>query len=121
MINNINNTVETNKNTQYFKNKQTPFKGNGLSVGVKLLDGFIKSQENLSSTRFIQDTVTNWCPKVVFSRSKADFAAFLPPSSHGIFLCICVFLCPKFPLPLRILVLIVGFRPSLAQYELILI
>ena len=76
MIKNINNTVETNKNIQYSNNKQMPFKGNGLSVGVKILDGFIKSQENLSSTRFIQDTVTNWCPKVVFSRSKADFAEF---------------------------------------------
>lgn len=40
---------------------------------LKLYDKFIKSQENLSSTRFIQDVVTNWVPKVVFTRSLADF------------------------------------------------
>ncbi len=41
---------------------------------TKLLTGFIKSQENLSNTRFIQDTTTNWLPKAVCTRSKADFA-----------------------------------------------
>lgn len=46
----------------------------GLNLGYKAANIFIKSQENLSSTRFIQDTVTNWCPKAVFSRSKEDFA-----------------------------------------------
>lgn len=45
-----------------------------MDFGTKALNAFIKSQENLSSTRFIQDTATNWFPKAVFSRSKADFA-----------------------------------------------
>lgn len=45
-----------------------------LGAAAKAADIFIKSQENLSSTRFIQDTATNWLPKAVFSRSKADFA-----------------------------------------------
>ncbi|MBQ4122931.1 hypothetical protein IJD44_04315 [bacterium] len=57
------------------RNKEYPsFKGNALTAGAKVADLFIKSQENLSSTRFIQDTVTNWAPKAVFARSKADFA-----------------------------------------------
>ena len=64
-INNINN------NTKY--NKQQNFKG-GADFALKASEIFIKSQENLSSTRFIQDTATNWAPKAVFARSKADFA-----------------------------------------------
>lgn len=44
-----------------------------LNAGLKAADLFIKSQENLSSTRFIQDTLTNWLPKAIFSRSKEDF------------------------------------------------
>ena len=48
--------------------------GNITGAGYKLANAFIKSQENLSSTRFIQDTATNWMPKAVFARSKADFA-----------------------------------------------
>lgn len=43
-----------------------------FSKNVKLHKAFIKSQENLSSTRFIQNTVTNWVPKAVFARSLAD-------------------------------------------------
>lgn len=60
------------------------FNGNGL---YKAADLFIKSQENLSSTRFIQDTATNWFPKAVFTRSKADFAemSFLEFIESGIF------------------------------------
>ena len=51
------------------------FKGTLLLTGAaKAADLFIKSQENLSSTRFIQDTATNWAPKAIFVRSKADFA-----------------------------------------------
>ena len=65
-INNINN------NTPKF-NTQPNFKGAG-SFALKASEIFIKSQENLSSTRFIQDTATNWAPKAVFARSKADFA-----------------------------------------------
>lgn len=54
-------------------NKQS-FKGIPLKGLAKAADLFIKSQENLSSTRFIQDTATNWAPKAIFTRSKADFA-----------------------------------------------
>lgn len=39
-----------------------------------LADGFLKMQENLSYTRFVQDTATNWVPKATFTRSKADLA-----------------------------------------------
>lgn len=54
---------------------------------TKAADLFIKSQENLSSTRFIQDTATNWAPKAIFSRSKADFAemSFLEFTESAIF------------------------------------
>lgn len=64
-----------------------PFILNTLSGGAKLADLFIRSQENLSSTRFIQDTATNWLPKAIFSRSKADFAemSFLEFLESGIF------------------------------------
>ena len=66
-----NNTKNINNN------KNINFKGVGTSGfnGVaKVADIFLKSQENLSSTRFIQDTATNWAPKAIFARSKADFA-----------------------------------------------
>lgn len=43
-------------------------------ISLNLAKAFIKSQENLSSTRFIQDTATNWFPKALFSRSKEDFS-----------------------------------------------
>lgn len=53
----------------------------------KIYTRFIKSQENLSHTRFIQDTVTNWLPKVVFTRGIVDFAdmSFLEFLESGIF------------------------------------
>ncbi|MBO5447109.1 hypothetical protein J6A34_06345 [bacterium] len=47
-----------------------------FTKGTKFLDGFLKSQENLSSTRFIQGTLTNWFPKAVLSRSFIDFSEF---------------------------------------------
>lgn len=47
-----------------------------FSKGTKFLDKFLKSQENLSSTRFIQGTLTNWFPKAVLSRSFIDFSEF---------------------------------------------
>ena len=74
----VNNKVNTNRN-----NKKS-FKGD---LGLKVAEAFIKSQENLSSTRFIQDTATNWAPKAVFARSKADFAemSFLEFLESGIF------------------------------------
>ena len=54
--------------------KSPSFKGAGLTGVAKAAEIFVRSQENLSSTRFIQDTATNWFPKAVFARSKADFA-----------------------------------------------
>ena len=68
MIQSINNNIQPVK-----YNQQKSFKGTGDAL-LKASQIFIKSQENLSSTRFIQDTATNWAPKAVFSRSKADFA-----------------------------------------------
>lgn len=88
-----NNTKLNSKNFKKISDtnrKYLSFKGAGTSAftGVtKVADLFIKSQENLSSTRFIQDTVTNWAPKAIFSRSKADFAemSFLEFLESGIF------------------------------------
>lgn len=68
----INNNFYINNSNAENKRNSIQFKGSDF--GIKVLDTFIKSQENLSSTRFIQDTATNWLPKAVFSRSKADFA-----------------------------------------------
>ena len=86
-INNKNNT--NNPKTKLKSNKHTQsFKGAAALTGAaKAADLFIKSQENLSSTRFIQDTATNWLPKAIFSRSKADFAemSFLEFLESGIF------------------------------------
>lgn len=47
-----------------------------FSKKTRYLDKFLKSQENLSSTRFIQGTLTNWFPKAVLSRSFIDFSEF---------------------------------------------
>ena len=83
--------VENYNNKNYSNNNSKPsFKSNPYSAmdfGTKVLDKFIKSQENLSSTRFIQDTATNWAPKAIFSRSPADFAemSFLEFLESGIF------------------------------------
>ncbi len=78
MITSIDNNIINSRKYSYKKNNnnETSFKGNGGSGLVKFLDTFIKSQENLSSTRFIQDTATNWLPKALLSRSKADFWEF---------------------------------------------
>ncbi|MCM1338465.1 MAG: hypothetical protein NC191_02200 [Muribaculaceae bacterium] len=72
MITKINNT-QIISNTNPATKKAPSFKGAGT---VKFLDAFIKSQENLSSTRFIQGTMTNWFPKAVLSRSWVDFCEF---------------------------------------------
>lgn len=82
-----NNITNRNLNNNYNKKQQTFKGGNGLNGVAKAADLFIKSQENLSSTRFIQDTITNWAPKAVFSRSTADFAemSFLEFLESGIF------------------------------------
>lgn len=70
-------------------NNNLSFKGakSVLKGTAKIADLFIQSQENLSSTRFIQDTLTNWAPKAIFARSKADFAetSFLEFLESGIF------------------------------------
>lgn len=62
---------QTNNNNLSFQ--ATP---KAFTKGTKFLDGFLKSQENLSSTRFIQGTLTNWFPKAVLSRSFIDFSEF---------------------------------------------
>ena len=51
-------------------------KVNGFTPATKRLDKFLKSQENLSHTRFIQGTLTNWFPKAALSRSFIDFSEF---------------------------------------------
>ena len=80
--------AEKNNFNKSINNKayNTSFKGNFKGI-TKAADVFIKSQENLSSTRFIQDTITNWAPKAVFSRSIADFSemSFLEFLESGIF------------------------------------
>lgn len=60
------------------QNTQNTFKGNAfkLNKNIKFLDKFLQSQENLSHTRFIQGTLTNWFPKAVLSRSIIDFSEF---------------------------------------------
>jgi hypothetical protein len=78
--------LNINNNIYKSRNNNTSFKGTGKLL-TKAADIFIKSQENLSSTRFIQDTATNWAPKAIFARSKADFAemSFLEFIESGIF------------------------------------
>ena len=73
-------------NINNINNRQQSFKSELTGV-AKIADIFLKSQENLSSTRFIQDTATNWAPKAIFARSKADFAemTFLELLESGIF------------------------------------
>ena len=82
--------ISINNGNYNFNNRAvksgTAFKGSAGFL-TKAADIFIKSQENLSSTRFIQDTATNWTPKAIFSRSKEDFAemSFLEFLESGIF------------------------------------
>ena len=85
-INNYNNLKNNNNSNK--RQKNISFKSTAaLSGAAKIADIFLKSQENLSSTRFIQDTATNWAPKAIFARSKADFAemSFLEFLESGIF------------------------------------
>lgn len=74
-IANINNSIQTKKQNRSFKGSEA-FLFQTLESSIKPLDSFIKIQENLSGIRFIQGTATNWVPKAVFSRSKADLAEF---------------------------------------------
>ena len=72
-INHINKSYKRNQQTQTFKAAPSALFST-LDKSLKPLDSFIKMQENLSGTRFVQDTATNWVPKAVFARSKADLA-----------------------------------------------
>ena len=72
MLSSINNYEPKNLREK----QKTNFKGITIPASTRFLDGFVKSQENLSTTRFIQDTTTNWLPKAALSRSKADFWEF---------------------------------------------
>lgn len=77
MISSVNSFKEQNNNYK-FKNliNEPAFQGVKLNKQTKFLNKFIKSQEDLSTTRFIQGTMTNWFPKAVFSRSLVDFSEF---------------------------------------------
>ena len=79
--------AEINNSYLKFNNKKQSFKGGDFTGLTKAADLFIKSQENLSSTRFIQDTATNWAPKAVFARSIPDLAeqSFLEFTESAIF------------------------------------
>lgn len=85
MITNIQSTPKQHKSINFGTNPQALV--NGIDKALKLPLLFVKSQENLSSTRFIQDTATNWFPKAIFTRSKADFAemSFLELLESAIF------------------------------------
>lgn len=68
---------------------------NTLPGTLKPAAKLMASQEGanaLSNIRFVQDTVTNWAPKAIFSRSKADFAetSFLEFAESFL-----VYYCPK--------------------------
>ena len=77
MIPTINNNKFTKYNNSTLQYQNEPaFQGVKLNKQTKFLNKFIKSQEDLSTTRFIQGTMTNWFPKAVFSRSLVDFSEF---------------------------------------------
>src|SRR5574344_1438397 len=74
MINKIQNTKTNNSNSSIaFTKAEESYLVKGIAKSLKPAKWFINSQENLSDTRFIQDTATNWLPKAVFTRSLADF------------------------------------------------
>lgn len=79
----ISNQIDKN---QTFCSKESSLFA-GLKGKQKIYNGFIKSQENLSHTRFIQAVATNWVPKAVFARSLADFTemTFLELSESALF------------------------------------
>lgn len=76
----------------------TTFQKSKFSRKTRILDKFVKSQENLSSTRFIQGTLTNWLPKAVLSRSTVDFCefTFLELLESGLFYFAIPFIGEKF-------------------------
>lgn len=58
--------ISINQQTTKQNQRKAPvFKG--------LPETFLAMQENLSYTRFFQDTATNWVPKAIFARSLPDF------------------------------------------------
>lgn len=67
-----------NKNNNLYLPKNASF-ASGPGLAVKMAQGFVKIQEDLKTTRFIQCEVTNLTPKAVFARSIADISeqAFL--------------------------------------------
>ena len=65
------NPTKSSQNTSFASKENYLF--DGMEKSLRPLNTFVKSQENLSHTRFFQDVTTNWVPKVVFVRSLADF------------------------------------------------
>lgn len=74
------------QNNLNFKSKESALV-DALPSKEKFYYGFIKQRENLSTARFIQDVTTNWIPKVVFTRSLADFTemSFLEYTESALF------------------------------------
>lgn len=85
---NIQNIKQKNEyeNNLKFKSKESSLL-ESLTGKEKLCHGFIKQRENLSTARFVQDVTTNWIPKVVFTRSLADFTemTFLEYTESALF------------------------------------
>ena len=75
VINNLNNNqlkLNQQKIAPAFKGAND-YLFRSLTGASKPLDSFLKMQEDLSVTRCVQDTATNWAPKALFSRGKVDF------------------------------------------------
>lgn len=70
------NLIVENKNLEL---KRTPSFVSSGGLALKTAQGFVKIQEDLKTTRFIQCEITNLTPKAVFARSVADISeqAFL--------------------------------------------
>jgi len=85
MINQINANIFNNNNTS-FKSKESSLAQN-FTTKEKLSYRFIEQKEKLASARFVQDVTTNWIPKVVFTRSLADFTemSFLEYTESALF------------------------------------
>lgn len=82
-----NNIIISANNLKQRKAQYNPAFTSKSDIAVKCANGFVKSQENLKITRFIQDVTTNWLPKVVFARSLPDFAemSFLEYTESALF------------------------------------
>jgi len=90
------NKKNTSKNINFKAEKSALVKN--LVKNEKLYHGFIKQRENLSNARFIQDVTTNWVPKVIFTRSLADFTemSFLEYTESALFYFAPALLCGFF-------------------------